>query len=77
MTPTDKLREILTKLEYAEITYGEAEQAITAWALEIVDSMPERGFAVPKEGTPSHAKGTFTKLISAEEIRAKLTGGTE
>lgn len=31
--------------------------------------LPERGFAIPKVGTPDHAKGTFTKLVSEQEAR--------
>lgn len=37
-----------------------------------IKAMPERGFAVPQVGTPSHTKGTFTKLISEEELRQQL-----
>lgn len=88
-SPSNNLKEAVFAVLFPkgfEVLYPETEQEesypkINATVNLILDTilaksekLLERGFAVPKVGTPSHSKGQFTKLISSEELVAMLEG---
>ena len=58
--------------EQGKQTAQEAKSALYDLILKGIESCPERGFGVPKTGTPDHAKGTFTKLIAEQDVKDKL-----